>query len=944
LLSVDGNSQPLLGHAYLDSFQGRCEVLEKSQIWQITSGHDGYVFFASNDGLGVYDGVRWEIYPGRDNLIVRSLYFDAGSQILYSGAVNQFGKWQQDRYGKFEYTMLWKNTKSNSTMEFWRVASPSAHPGNIYFQSHQKVLKYNTKTGQITEITTGNSFRYLSVTRNNVFVQEDDRLCKISPDNRLIPLVKADDRIINVYEDGKGELLLFLEHGGIFRLTGDNKLVSFNSATNGVLGKFKLFSVTIAANGQFLVGTTQNGLYILDSKGAILQNVGEKEGLVSTTVLSVYSDPENNIWMGLDGGVALLNQGRGERFFSPSPVIGNIHSILKVANQIFIGTNQGLYELKSNGQCLLVNGTAGSVWSLYDIGGKLYFTHDMGVFCLERNAPVCIKSGGVTSLICSPVDPNDFVSSDYYGMSYYRLINGKLTYICKIKNYEGNLRQLQFDKYGYLWSMLPHRGFSRMTLADDKSKVTQVQNYHIKSGAPNLLIARLDGNLVFFDGKTTLRYDMRQDNLVPDRYASSIFQLCSPNLNRFFQFKNIFWYQSPNDIGYVTRNGNTLERNSGILASVYHRRIEPAVAQVGADMFAIGFQNGISFYKTQKNVHKKLKIRTVEAYGVGEAIYHDFGNACFRLPYNKHYVNIYPIHLNPDRMISYRVLEQDTAWHTQKIDNELTITSLESGTYTVQLCNAGEIAGGVAQIIIRVDRPWFFSNLMIFVYILCMASFVLLLIAYFRRKNRKEKMRLEALRKQEKEEMEKKNLKQKQRISELENDNLKIELREKDKQLAIITMNDIKRKNLLIDLKKNISSITGQDAGVVPSVVAKQAIKKIESELNSEEEWEVFAHYFNTIFDGLLDRLAGQYPQLKQTDLKLCAYLKLNLNNKEIADLLNISYRSVEMAKYRLRKKLSLEPNDNFSQLLKTPSKQPAKERTDNNNQPSGDTTGEQTN
>jgi DNA-binding CsgD family transcriptional regulator len=70
------------------------------------------------------------------------------------------------------------------------------------------------------------------------------------------------------------------------------------------------------------------------------------------------------------------------------------------------------------------------------------------------------------------------------------------------------------------------------------------------------------------------------------------------------------------------------------------------------------------------------------------------------------------------------------------------------------------------------------------------------------------------------------------------------------------------------------------------------------------------------VFDGLLDKLRKAYPQLTHGDLKLLAYLKLNLNNKEIADLLNISHRSVEVSKYRLRRKLNLKNNDKFDSIL----------------------------
>ena len=914
IIPVSIVGQPATGHAFLDVFQGKCGALEKTQIWQIISGNDDYLFFASSSGLGIYDGVRWELNRTNENLIVRSVYYDVSTNTVFSGAVNQFGKWKKNRYGIFEYTPIWKNTESN-TVEFWRAASLSPVSRDIYFQAHRLIIKYNISSQTFTLIYPEKSFQYMLITEGRIFVQDGNTLCEIDADNNLIPIVDVADRIINVYQESNGELMLFLEHQGIFHLSSSQKLIPVNSSTNAVLSKFKIFTCTPVSGNGFLVGTTQNGLYVLDSTCVVLQNVGVSEGLPSTTVLGAYVDKENNIWMGLDGGVALLNQGRGERFFAPSPAIGNIQSILKIENQLFIGTNTGLYEMYPNGNCALIKGTTGPVWSLYNIAGKLVYTHDLGIFSLEQDTPECIRKKGATSLVRTTIDSNDFISSDYHGLSYYKLVEGKLTYISDVKDFDGSVRNLYVDKYGFFWAIIRRTGFLRIQLSEDKQSVINTKLYTLPNATSNLLLSTLDGNLTFFNGQIPFRYDISPDSLVQDRYASSIFQLCGTGLTNFRQFDNLFWYQSPGDIGYVIRDGNRLEKCSGIFSSIYNKRIEPTIAKLDSNIYAIGYQNGISFYQMTKYVQNRLQIRTVEAFGVGEPVCHNMEEKYFDLPYNKHNINIYPTHLNPDKLIEYRILELDTLWKTERIDDELTITYLEWGNYTIQLRNKADFQHPVQELFIRVDRPWLLSNLMIFTYAICFMGILLSVVLYFKRKTEKEKLRMEQSKRLKMEEMENKSLKQQQRISELEKEKIKIELQEKDKQLAIIIMNDVKRKNLLIDMKNDIFSLTHSE-GAANKIRIKQVIKKIDLELNNEEDWAIFEQYFNAIFDGLMDRLATKYPQMTQADLRLCAYLKLKLNNKEIANLLNISYRSVEVAKFRLRKKLGLGLNDNFSILL----------------------------
>jgi DNA-binding CsgD family transcriptional regulator len=73
---------------------------------------------------------------------------------------------------------------------------------------------------------------------------------------------------------------------------------------------------------------------------------------------------------------------------------------------------------------------------------------------------------------------------------------------------------------------------------------------------------------------------------------------------------------------------------------------------------------------------------------------------------------------------------------------------------------------------------------------------------------------------------------------------------------------------------------------------------------------------FDEINNDFLKKIKGLYPQLTSTDLKLCAYLQLNMSSKEIAQLMNISLRGVEISRYRLRKKLQLPTEKSFVEFF----------------------------
>ena len=139
----------------------------------------------------------------------------------------------------------------------------------------------------------------------------------------------------------------------------------------------------------------------------------------------------------------------------------------------------------------------------------------------------------------------------------------------------------------------------------------------------------------------------------------------------------------------------------------------------------------------------------------------------------------------------------------------------------------------------------------------------------------------------------------------------------KGKELANMALNNSRRKGMISGLIAKLEKISTYDDSDEIKQNASALIKQLDSQLKDESEWQKSEDYFNTIYDGLLDRLKASYPSLSKTDLKLCVYITLNMSTKEIADLMNISPRSVEMGRYRLRKKLGLRPEDEISSILK---------------------------
>jgi len=159
-----------------------------------------------------------------------------------------------------------------------------------------------------------------------------------------------------------------------------------------------------------------------------------------------------------------------------------------------------------------------------------------------------------------------------------------------------------------------------------------------------------------------------------------------------------------------------------------------------------------------------------------------------------------------------------------------------------------------------------------------------------------------------KKEAELKQLASEQEIIKLRNEKLKNDIESKNKELASSTMHIIKKNEFLSDIKTKLKNANRQDINNV--------IKIIDKNLNNTDDWKLFQEAFNNADKRFLDKIKAKHEDLTPNDLRLCAYLRLNLSSKEIAPLLNISPRSVEVKRYRLRKKMNLPHDSNLTNYI----------------------------
>lgn len=134
---------------------------------------------------------------------------------------------------------------------------------------------------------------------------------------------------------------------------------------------------------------------------------------------------------------------------------------------------------------------------------------------------------------------------------------------------------------------------------------------------------------------------------------------------------------------------------------------------------------------------------------------------------------------------------------------------------------------------------------------------------------------------------------------------------EKEKEMMITATNLLHNKQYFKEIKADLKGLKTNDVSGVKSI-----INQINLVLERDEEWNHLKEHFNTVFEGFYDRLLEKHPTLTETELRHCMFIKLHMQTKEISRILLIDPRSVQTARYRIKKKINLDEDQDLREYL----------------------------
>ena len=863
----------------------------ENQNWGISQSDGRLIYLANNSGLLEYNGANWHLFPSPNQTIIRSV--TVSGERIYTGCYREFGYWKKDGFGNLNYHSLSKDIEDKllEDEEFWSIVSIE---GKVFFQSKKRIYAYDLKTKSYDILSLESSLPRIFNTEKGIFTHAgNEGLFQIIGGKKV--LISSDevlkqDEVINVFAS-QGKLLLLTGSHGFYWVV-DNKLQKWSIPSDTLLVNNSMYSAIQLRDKRFVLGTVSNGVFVLDSNGNTDLKFNQRDGLLNNTILSTYEDFDGNIWLGLDNGISLINLNSPYRVYNDNQgAIGSVYAAVQRDDYLYLGTNQGLYYRNVNeGQELqLIKGTQGQVWSLNLIEGTLFCGHHSGTFVVQDNtAKKIAKVPGTWKVGKINDHPDLLLQGNYDGLYVLKEEDGSWIIRNKIEGFNNSSRYFETQNESVFVNH-EYKGVFRITVDSTFSMANHIELDSFQPGF-NSGLSKFNGEVFYAFKNGVLRYDNENQGFILDSILSEI----NPT-NSFISGKmvvdpqnDILWLFSKNYISKVFRGklNETFINERIPIDWITRESLEgyETIAHLKDEQYLIGTSSGYivmdlsRITQNENDIHLASgSILSKDRPGQLKKFLDMSEDLELEPTENNLSISFYTTSFDKFNIpkYQYQLLGMYPSWSEWSNSAHVTFENLPHGQYVFKVRSkvGNTVSDNMASFSFQIEKPWYQTTTAILIYCLLGVVGSFFIHSSYRKYYRNRQDQLIA---QNKRQMELAKAQNEKEIIKIKNEQLREEFKSKSNELAASTLSIIRKNELLTKVKEELVSNTENQDFIKPIV------NIIDKNLKKNDDWELFKEAFNNADRKFLKKLKKAHPKLTPNDIRLCAYLRLNLSSKEI--------------------------------------------------------------
>ena len=920
------------------------------QNWDIKQDKNGIIYVANNEGLLSFDGRYWKLYPLPNKTIVRSVEIGLDNRI-YVGGQDEMGYFSPAENGQLQYHSLIMSIalKDKSFGDVWDIIS---FKKDVFFRTSNRIFKLTNDAFASFEPV--GEWNYLAICNDHIYANEYKTGLNIFENETWHPLglkseIPVYDPVTGILPINKDSALITTLKSGLFILSGSG-ISKIQSANNEIFKNERVYAATLINATWVALASTNSGIYVVDFKGNIIQGLSAKEGLQNQNVLSIFRDQQSNLWLGLDNGIDLISYNSAIKQINPRLLNGSGYTAIISQNHLFAGTSNGLYSVLlqpmkdlsfSKGNFLPVNNTKGQVWGLAEINNQLLMGHHEGAFIIKENAaqPISYNQGYWNFIPLSQTFPcKQMVAGNYNGLTFFNFLNNQFIQSDVIPDFKESSRFVVLDNDNNTWVSHPYHGLYKITKKNDGQYAVTI--YTQKDGLPSTLenhVYKIKNEVLVATEKGIFTYNSSTNRFAPSPFYKMLLGDQSIRYLKEDKSGNV-WFVHNKTLGvadfsgkvpaiiYLPELNNKLNSGFEFIYAVDERNIF-----LGAEK---GFFH-INYEKYKNTISQLLvQVRMVTIINNTDSLifggyYKDVNEKQIQDPDNIPQIGnswktirlefsspLFGYQSNLE--YSFRLKGFDATWSDWNKRTEKEYTNLPTSKYIFEVKVRNNLGNesAVASYSFKILPPWYQTLWAKILYLFLFFTGWYFLYLWLNKK---------FIRQRSKYEEEQKRLlyiheleinKTESQLVTLQNEKLEADINFKNSELASSAMHLVKKGELLTKIKAELSHVIKQLDNPQAVDELKKMTRSLSEDDNMDKEWENFTKHFDKVHSDFVVGLKEKHPGISGNELKLCAYLRMNLSSKEIAQLMNISVRGVEISRYRLRKKLGIPSERNLFDYL----------------------------
>ena len=901
---------------------------------------DMTLFVANNLGVLSYNGKDWERHAFQTGKKQRSLAFDEKANRLYFGSQGEFGYFDDN----------WKMVSlvdkiPQPSPDFDEVWDVFLIHSKVYFCTFQGIYVYDGQS--ISVLAHKHGFNRTFQANGKLFAQSrEGQLFEIKDQHLLAPPYlhnSSNETVAGVISQDGGYLLIYnsgkIEFATSFGVTG-----KYDGLSKALQGKY-VNHVLQLSDSRLAISTQTAGLFLFDLQKRSIENITTGDGLLSNACLRAFQDYSGNLWVGMQNGIALIDINSPMRFINQEINIqGSGYEAYTRDEGAYYTTSNGIYFLAKNAaRSVFLKGTEGPAYGMQNIGGKLYAGHHTGLFLLANGTAKRIAhTHGLWQVKQLQSNPGFAIGGTYSGLYLFRL-NEKmeLQAVGKIDGFEESSRFFEEDREGKIWVGQFYKGLYQLTLSAGLNSAL-ANKISVGQGLPvdeQIILSRIDNELYLGTPKGIYRVDQASNRIVQAEAFSKVIGEQQVYLLVQDNQKNVHVYTE--DIaGFFKQisSGNYAFVPSSLFQLRYSFNNDLLNVSVNTgDGVLFNANEGFIQYRPELEnrlaAEKPLTVSKAVNVAEDSVLYErkPFGvksenpeqlTVSYRAKVLQFEVEAFQFSEVNNQQFRYYLKGFDEGYGEWTHATTKEYTNLKEGEYefSVQTKNfLGQIITS-QPLFLKVNPP-FHRSLWARILYVALGIWALLMVSKMqkRRYNLKaraaEEARQRELMKKQQELIEIEHQKE-QAVRQIEEDKMKSELQHLNSLLAASTMNLVVKNEFMETIKEELEEVKRKGKSMETKHALEKIVREIDTTLRLQEDWEQFEYHFDRVHGDFLNRLREQFHDLTPNEQKLCALLRLNLSTKEISNLMSISLRGVEIARYRLRKKLGLDQGQNLSKFV----------------------------